>query len=47
MCYSHIKELLKKELTREGLDSCLFGIRSLRSGRSSAAAALGVPDRCS
>ena len=45
MSYSRAKELLKKELTRKGLDSSLFGIHSLRSGGASAAAALGVPDR--
>ena len=45
MSYSRAKELLRKELKREGLDSSLFGIRSLRSGGTSAAAALGVPDR--
>lgn len=45
MSYSRAKELLRKELKREGLDSSLFGIHSLRSGGASAAAALGVPDR--
>ena len=45
MSYSHAKELLRKELKREGLDSSLFGIHSLRSGGASAAAVLGVPDR--
>ena len=45
MSYSRAKELLRKELKREGLDSSLFGIHSLRSGGASVAAALGVPDR--
>ena len=45
MSYSRAKELLRKELKREGLDSSLFDIHSLRSGGASAAAALGVPDR--
>lgn len=45
MSYSRAKELLKKELKREGWDPSLFGIHSLRSGGASAAAALGVPDR--
>ena len=41
MSYSRAKELLGKELKREGLDSSLFGVHNLWS----AAAALGVPDR--
>ena len=45
MSYSRAKELLRKELKHEGLDSSLFGIHSLRSGGASAAAALKVPDR--
>ena len=45
MSYSRAKELLRKELKREGLDSSLFGIHSLRSGDASAAAALRVPDQ--
>ena len=45
MSYSRAKELLRKELKREGLDSSLFGIHSLPSGGASAAAALGVPDQ--
>ncbi|XP_044163844.1 uncharacterized protein LOC122948219 [Acropora millepora] len=45
MSYSRAKELLRKELKREGLHSSVFGIHSLRSGGASAAAALGVPDR--
>ena len=46
MSYSRAKELLRKELKCEGLDSSLFGIPSLRSGGASmAAAALGGPDR--
>ena len=40
MSYSLAKELLRKELECEGLDSNLFGIHSLRSG-----GALVVPDR--
>ena len=43
--YSRAKELIKKELEKEGLDPAKFGIHSLRSGGASAAAALGVPDR--
>ena len=43
--YSRARELLRKELKREGLDLSLFGIHSLRSGGVlAAAAALGVPD---
>ena len=45
MSYSRARELLKKELQREGLDPHQFGLHSLRSGGASAAAALGVPDR--
>lgn len=45
MSYSRAKELIKKELGKEGLDPTKFGIHSLRSGGASAAAALGVPDR--
>ena len=45
MSYSRAKELIKKELGKEGLDPNKFGIHSLRSGGASAAAALGVPDR--
>ena len=45
MSYSRAKELIKKELEKEGLDPAKFGIHSLRSGGASAAAALGVPDR--
>ena len=45
MCYSRAKELIKKELGKEGLDPTMFGIHSLHSGGASAAAALGVPDR--
>ena len=45
MSYSRAKELLRKELKREGLDLSLFGIHSLRSGGALGAAALGVPDR--
>ena len=45
MSYSRAKELIKKELSKEGLDPTKFGIHSLRSGGASAAAALGVPDR--
>ena len=45
MSYTHAKELLKRELQREGLDASQFGIHSLRSGGASAAAALGIPDR--
>ena len=32
MSYSRAKELLKRELQREGLDATQFGIHSLRSG---------------
>ena len=42
--YSQAKELIKKELGKEGLDPTRFGIHSLHSGGASAAAALGVPD---
>ena len=45
MSYTCAKELLKRELQREGLDASQFGIHSLRSGGASAAAALGIPDR--
>ena len=45
MSYTRAKELLKRELKREGLDASQFGIHSLRSGGASAAAALGIPDR--
>ena len=45
MSYSRAKELIKKELEKEGLDPTKFEIHSLRSGGASAAAALGVPDR--
>ena len=45
MSYSRAKELIRKELGKEGLDPTKFGIHSLRSGGASAAAALGVPDR--
>ena len=45
MSYSPAKELLRKELKREGSDSSLFGIHSLRSGGALGAAALGVPDQ--
>ncbi|XP_068716960.1 uncharacterized protein [Montipora capricornis] len=44
MSYSRAKELIKKELGKEGLDPTRFGIHSLRSGGASAAA-MGVPDR--
>ena len=45
MSYSRAKELLKRELQREGLDASQFGLHSLRSGGASAAAALEIPDR--
>ena len=45
MSYSRAKELIKKELEKEGLDPAKFGIHSLCLGGASAAAALGVPDR--
>ena len=45
MSYSRAKELIKKELGKEGLDPNKFGIHSLRSGGASAAAAFGVLDR--
>ena len=45
MSYNRAKELVKKELCKEGLDPTKFGLHSLRSGGASAAAALGVPDR--
>ena len=45
MSYSLAKELIKKELGKEGLDPNKFGIHSLHSGGASAAVALGVPDR--
>ena len=45
MSYSQAKELIKKELGKEGLDPTMFGIHSLRSGGATAAAVLGVPDR--
>ena len=43
--YSRAKELIRKEIGKEGLDPIMFGIHSLRSGGASTAAALGVPDR--
>ena len=43
--YSWAKEMIKKELGKEGLDPTKIGIHSLHSGGASAAAALGVPDR--
>ena len=45
LSYSRAKELIKKELGKEGLDPTMFGTHSLRSGGAFAAAALGVPDR--
>ena len=45
MSYSWVKELIRKELGKKGLDPTKFGIHSLHSGGPSAAAALGVPDR--
>jgi len=45
MLYNPAKELVKKELCKEGLDPSKFGLHSLRSGGASAAATLGVPDR--
>ncbi|XP_020623296.1 uncharacterized protein LOC110060834 [Orbicella faveolata] len=45
MSYSRAKELIKKEIGKEGLDPTKFGIHSLHSGGASAAAALSVPDR--
>ena len=45
MSYNRAKELVKKELCKEGLNPSKFGLHSLRSGGASAAAALGVPDR--
>ncbi|XP_020623284.1 uncharacterized protein LOC110060823 [Orbicella faveolata] len=45
MSYSRAKELIKEELGKEGQDPTKFGIHSLCSGGTSAAAALGVPDR--
>ena len=44
MSYSQAKDLIKKELGKEGLDPTKFGIHSLCSGGASAAT-LGVPDR--
>ena len=45
MSYSRAKELIKEELGKEGQAPTKFGIHSLCSGGTSAAAALGVPDR--
>jgi len=45
MSYNRAKELVKKELCKEGLDPPKFGLHSLRSGGASATAALGVLDR--
>ena len=43
--YSRAKELIKKELAKEGLDTTKFGICGLRSGGASMAAACGMPDK--
>ena len=45
MTYSCANQLLKAEIKKEGLDVKLYSMHSLRSGRASAAAALGIPDR--
>ena len=44
MSYSRANELIRQELQKERLDPSFYGIHSLRAGRASAAAALGIPD---
>lgn len=45
MSYSHVSELVKKELKSDGLDPSLYSLHSLRSGGATCAAALEIPDR--
>ena len=43
--YSRARELFREAVSRAGLDVNLFGLHSLRSGGTTAAAAAGVPQR--
>ena len=45
MSHSRASQLIMRELQKEELDPKLYGVHSHRARGTSAAAALGVPDR--
>ena len=45
LSYTRMREILLEEIETIGLDKTKFGLHSLRSGRATAAANNGIPDR--